>query len=127
MAWMLKTILIMVSHSRYTSTTRTALSLVYMQIRMFTVFFIDVLSRQVKRLDVMTGNIFIVAGSGSTGPSDGKDSDISFTQLHGIWHEGQVTYVTDAASGSVRMITPLAGTVKFLRHLTYFMIHLVCF
>ena len=66
-----------------------------------TVFFSDVLSKQVKRLDAMTRNIFVVAGSGCTGRSDGKDSDSSFTQPHGIWHEGQVTYVTDVATGRI--------------------------
>ena len=53
---------------------------------------------------------------GPVGTSDGNDGDSSFTQLHGVWHEGQVTYVTDATTGSVRMIISLAGTVKFLRH-----------
>ena len=48
-----------------------------------TVFFNDVLSRQVKRLDVMNRNIFVVAGNGSTGRSDDNDSDSSFTQLYG--------------------------------------------
>ena len=34
-------------------------------------FFNDVLSSQVKRLDVMTRNVFVVSGSGYTGTFDG--------------------------------------------------------
>ena len=118
------------------------------------VFFSDVLSRQVKRLDVMTRNIFVFAGSGSTGTSDGKDSGSSFTKLHGIWHKDQVTYVTDAATGSTddlatcwhsqvsdalgHMLNDTLGVFLmhlgmlndtlgvFLRHLACLMIHLVC-
>ena len=41
----------------------------------------------------------------------------SFTQLRDIWGIGKVIYITDIGTGSVRMITPLSGTVSFLFHL----------
>ena len=79
-------------------------------------YFNDACSRKVKRLDVLTEDISIIAGCGSAGSSDGKASESSFTQLQAIWG-GEVLFVTDAATGSVHMITPLAGTVAFLRNL----------
>ena len=80
-------------------------------------YFNDACSRKAKRLDVLTKDIGIIARCGSAGSSDGKASESSFTQLWAIWGEGEVLYVTDAATGSVRMITPLAVTVAFLRNL----------
>jgi hypothetical protein len=58
-----------------------------------------------------------VAGCGMEGTSDGPAVESSFTQLRDIWGEGKVLYVTDVGTGSVRMITPLSGTVSFLAHL----------
>ena len=80
-------------------------------------YFNDACSRKVKRLDVLTKDISIIAGCGSAGLSDGKASESSFTQLWAIWGEGEVLFVTDAATGSVHMITPPGGTVAFLRNL----------
>ena len=80
-------------------------------------YFNDACSRKGKRLNVLTKDISIIAGCGSAGSSDGKASESSFTQLWAVWGEGEVLFVTDAATGSVRMITPLAGTVAFLRNL----------
>ncbi len=83
------------------------------------VYFNDGTSHMVKRLDVNSMDLSVIAGNGSAGTSGGKASKSSFTQLRAIWGEGQVLYVTDVATGMVRMITPLSGTLKFLKNLGF--------
>ena len=74
-------------------------------------------SQQVKKLDPTEGSVSVIAGTGQVGNEDGTADCAKFTQLQGICAEGDNIYVTDAATGSVKLITGLSGTVEFLQRL----------
>ena len=62
-------------------------------------------------------SMLVVAGSGWCGNEDGPADYTSFTQLQGICSDSDTMYVTDSATGCVKMITRLSGTAELLKQL----------
>ncbi len=74
-------------------------------------------NRQVKMFNPASGVQSVVAGSGQCGNEDGPADYASFTQLQGICSDSNTIYITDTATGRVKMITRLSGTAEFLKQL----------
>ncbi|CAB4014850.1 Hypothetical predicted protein [Paramuricea clavata] len=72
---------------------------------------------QVKMFNPVDGVESVVAGSGRCGNEDGPADYASFTQLQGICSESNTMYITDSATGCIKMITRLSGTAEFLKQL----------
>ena len=78
--------------------------------------FADLTSRKVKHGD-LDGNVLDEIGSGLRLSSDGCKLSACFVQPLGICTEGKTVYVTDAATGKVKMISPVLGTTNLLLNL----------
>ena len=72
-------------------------------------------SRQVWKRDA--GGLSVHAGKGQPGSADGSALFAEFSQPCGVFCEGRAQYVTDAATGCVKLLTPLDSTITFLTHL----------
>ena len=72
---------------------------------------------QIKVYDPVDKVVTVLVGSGQKGNEDGTVKSCSFVQSYGICTVGQTTFVTDAATGNVKLITELSGTTQFLKHL----------
>ena len=60
----------------------------------------------------------VIAGTGKEGNSNGKGDQASFAQPMGICVElDKNMFITDAQTGSVKLITSINGIVKYLSHL----------
>ena len=83
-----------------------------------TIYFTDRKNRQIWKCDGTDGsNLSVHAGKGQQGTADGSAMFAEFSQPYGICCEGRTQYVTDSATGCVKLVTPLDGTVEFLTHL----------
>ena len=77
-----------------------------------TIIFTDMGNRQVKS-SALNGEVSLLAGTGIEGKSDGTLA--SFSQPMGICVESKKTLlVTDAQTGSIKLITEISGAVAFL-------------
>ena len=79
--------------------------------------FTDSRAYQVKVYDPVDKVVTVLAGSGQRGNEDGTAKSCTFVQLHRICTVGETIFVTDAATGNVKLITELSGTTQFLKHL----------
>lgn len=79
------------------------------------IYFTDTTSRQIWKKD--SNGLSVHAGKGQPGTNDGSALLAEFSQPFGICCEGRTQFVTDAATGCVKMVIPLDSTVEFLRHL----------
>ena len=79
--------------------------------------FTDSRAYQVKVYDPVDKVVTVLAGSGQRGNEDGTAKSCTFVQPHGICTVGETIFVTDAATGNVKLITELSGTTQFLKHL----------
>lgn len=77
----------------------------------------DTGNRRVRKIDIGTGEVTTLAGSGSYGTADGNGAAASFGQITGIVVDtSENVYVTESQTGTVRKIEPdgdvttLAGT-----------------
>ena len=61
--------------------------------------------QQVKKLGSSDLSFSIIAGAVPAGNADWPADCASFTQLQGVYSEGNNVYVTDVATGSVKLIT----------------------
>ena len=62
--------------------------------------------------------VTVIAGSGMEGNCNGRAKGASFSQPMGICVElNRNIFVTDAQTGSVKLITTIKGTAEFLKHL----------
>ena len=64
-----------------------------------------------------SSGLSVHAGKGQQGASDGSALFAEFSQPYGICCEGRTQYVTDASTGCVKLVSPLDGTIEFLKHL----------
>ena len=81
------------------------------------IVYADTGSLQIK-LKIHGGESIVIAGTGKEGNSNGKGDQASFAQPMGICVElNKNIFVTDAQTGSVKLITSIKGIVKFLSHL----------
>ena len=72
--------------------------------------FTDSRAYQVKVYDPVDKVVTVLAGSGQRGNEDGTAKSCTFVQPHGICTVGETIFVTDAATGNVKLITELSGT-----------------
>lgn len=54
-------------------------------------------------------------GSGYEGASDGTDGTCPFAQVHGICSMEKILFVSDVATGCIKLLSGLSGTVSFLQ------------
>ena len=81
------------------------------------IIFVDTEDHQIKA-KFPSEDVIVIAGSGKEGNSNGKAEDACFSQPMGICVEcDKNIFVTDAQTGSVKLITTIKGMVEFLRHL----------
>ena len=79
--------------------------------------FTDSGAYQVKVYDPVDKVVTVLVGSGQKGNEDGTTKSCTFVQLQGICTAGKTIFVTDAATGNVKLITELSGKTQFLKHL----------
>ena len=81
-----------------------------------------------KQYSINRNNQVTQIGSGKRLTNDGCKMTAGFVQPFGLCSEGNTLYVTDAASGKIKMVTPVHGTVTMLENLgkiyTTFGVHL---
>lgn len=80
----------------------------------------DTLNNKIRRIEVSTGAVTTLAGSGAKGAADGIGLAATFNQPDGIASDGKNLYVVDAFSNKIRkieiatgMVTTLAGSGRF--------------
>ena len=71
--------------------------------------------RKVKFFSPSEKNVKTLMGSGQEGASDGTDETCSFTQVHGICSMEKILFISDVATGCIKLASGLSGTVSFLR------------
>ena len=77
----------------------------------------DTDGRQIKA-KIPGEEVTVIAGSGMEGNCNGRTKDASFSQPMGICVDlDRNILVTDAQTGSVKLITTIKGTAEFLKHL----------
>ena len=54
-------------------------------------------------------------GSGYEGASDGTDETCPFAQVHGICSMEKILFVSEVATGCIKLLSGLSGTVSFLQ------------
>ena len=81
------------------------------------ILYADTEGRQIKA-KIPGEEVTVIAGSGMEGNCNGRAKDASFSQPMGISVElDRNIFVTDAQTGSVKLITTIKGTAEFLKHL----------
>ncbi len=81
------------------------------------VLFCDSGSFQVKYLH-HDGHVELIAGNGQEGNKEGRAEKSSFGQLMGVCIENEKNvFITDSQTGCIKLITTIAGTVRFLQEL----------
>jgi sugar lactone lactonase YvrE len=68
-------------------------------------------NRVIRRIDISTGVVTTLAGSGLAGPKDGTGTGASFSTPNGITTDGVSLFVADSGNNRVRKITPLTGAL----------------
>ena len=61
--------------------------------------------------------VIILVGIDQKGKEDGTAKSCTFFQPQRICSAREPIFVTDAATGNVKLITELSGTTQFLKHL----------
>lgn len=56
----------------------------------------------------------MIAGTGSQGNANGSGSHSSFSQLKSVCVEEKAIFVTDCQTGSIKLVTPVKETVRYL-------------
>ena len=81
------------------------------------IVYVDIGSLQIKT-KICGEEAVVIAGTGKEGNSNGKGAQATFAQPMGICleHEKNI-FITDAQTGSVKLITSIKGIVKYLSHL----------
>lgn len=69
-------------------------------------------NRVIRRIDMTTGVVTTLAGSGLAGSTDGIGIGASFSTPNGITTDGASLYVADSGNNRIRKITPLTGTLS---------------
>ena len=77
--------------------------------------FTDLRERNVKYFCPSEKTVKILLGSGQEGTSDGMGQTCSFTQVHGVCSINKTLVVSDLAAGTVKLVSGLSGTVRFLQ------------
>src|SRR5206468_3181919 len=67
-------------------------------------FITDVGNYNVRKVDLRTGNVTTIAGSGSSAITDGTGTAAKFVGPTGIWGQGSTLYVADTYSTSARAL-----------------------
>ena len=81
------------------------------------IVYADTEGRQIKA-KIPGEEVTVIACSGMEGNCNGRAKDVSFSQPMGICVElDRNIFVTDAQTGSVKLITTIKGTAEFLKHL----------
>ena len=71
---------------------------------------------QVKQIDT-EANLIFEMGSGQGFSNDGCKYSGSFVQPFGVCTEGRSIYITDAANGKLKLLSPIACTLSMLASL----------
>ena len=81
------------------------------------IVYVDIGSLQIKT-KICLEEAVVIAGTGKEGNSNGNGDQATFAQPNGICveHEKNI-FITDAQTGSVKLITSIKGIVKYLSHL----------
>ena len=79
--------------------------------------FTEFRAHQVKVYNPVDKVVTIQEGSGHRGNEDWTVKSCTFVQPHGICTVGETIFVTDAATGVVKLITEQSGTTQFLKQL----------
>ena len=79
--------------------------------------FTEFRAHQVKVYNPVDNVVTIQEGSGHRRNEDWTVKNCTFVQPHGICTVGETIFVTDAATGVVKLITEQSGTTKFLKRL----------
>ena len=79
--------------------------------------FTEFRAHQVKVYNPVDNVVTIQEGSGHKGNEDWTVKSCTFVQPHGICNVGETIFVTDAATGIVKLITEQSGTTKLLKRL----------
>ena len=81
------------------------------------IVYVDIGSLQIKT-KIYGEEAVVIAGTGKEGNSNGKGDQATFAQPMGICveHEKNI-FITDAQTGSVKLVTSIKGIVKYLGHL----------
>lgn len=74
-------------------------------------FVADSGNRVIRRIEIATGVVTTLAGSGLAGSSDGTGVGASFSTPNGITTDGISLFVADSGNNRIRKITPLTGTL----------------
>ena len=77
----------------------------------------DLGAHQIKKVNLTSIVVSVIAGCGSEGNGDGSADCVSFAQISGIYCEGGNIYVVDAQSGTVKLVTRVTGVIKLLDYL----------
>ena len=85
----------------------------YGDIKIFT----DIVDRKVKTFDPRTTTVETLMGTGKEGTNDGTGETCTFAQVHGICCLQNTIFVSGVAAGMVKIVSPLTGTVSFLKTL----------
>ena len=81
------------------------------------IVFTDIVDRKVKTFDPKTSTVKTLMGTGKEGTNDGTGETCTFAQVHGICSFQNTILVSDVAAGTVKIVSPLTGTVSFLQAL----------
>ena len=81
------------------------------------IFFTDIVDRKVKTFDPRTTTVETLMGTGKEGTNDGNGETCTFAQVQGICCLQNTIFVSDVAAGMVKIVSPLTGTVSFLKTL----------
>ena len=77
--------------------------------------FTDSGDRKVKFFRPSEKNVKTLMCSGQEGASDGTDETCSFTQVHGICSMEKTLFVSDVATGCIKLASRLSGIVSFIK------------
>lgn len=74
----------------------------------------DTINNKIRKIVIATGVVTTLAGSGSTGATDGTGTSASFFYPQGITTDGNNLYLADTALGRIRKIVISTGVVTTL-------------
>ncbi|MDD5030653.1 MAG: hypothetical protein PHH58_14340, partial [Rhodoferax sp.] len=74
----------------------------------------EYLTHLIRKIDIATGAVSTIAGSGTRGATDGPGTAASFNNPHGISTDGSSLYVADTGNKTIRKIVLATGVVTTL-------------
>lgn len=77
-------------------------------------FIADARNDTIRRIDISTGMVTTLAGSGSAGATDGTGVSARFNWPHGITNDGKNLYVADQGNSTIRKVEISTGAVTTL-------------